>query len=387
MELLLGIIAGALALTFLVAVHELGHGLVARRNGVNVEEFGIGFPPKVWGKKIKNSILGKNVHFTFNALPLGGFVRLQGEHDAASKKGDYGAASFWVKTKILLAGVVVNWLTAVVLLTILAFVGIPKILPNQFSVASDTIASNALVGLSSVANDSPAEKAGLKKGDEIIRFDGKAIADPLVLSKATKESKGKKVEVIYSRGGTEYRTDVTLRGDNNGGQGYLGVGTSQQNTIRSTWSAPIVGVVLTAQLTGATFDGLGKLVGNVTGGIASQLSGDEKTRETGSKELEEAGNSVSGPIGILGVLFPAAQQAGPTAFIFITALISLTLAVMNVLPIPALDGGRWFTMALFRLLKKPLTKEREETIQATGFLVLMALIVVVTIVDVTKIIK
>lgn len=387
MELLLGIIAGALALTFLVAVHELGHGLVARRNGVNVEEFGIGFPPKVWGKKLKSSILGKNVHYTINALPLGGFVRLQGEHDAADKKGDYGAASFWVKTKILLAGVVVNWLTAVVLLTILAVVGIPKILPNQFSVASDTIASNAPVSLSKVTDDSPAAKAGLKKGDEIVRFNGRAIADPVALSDATKENKGKKVEVIYTRGGTEYRTDVSLRGDNNSGQGYLGVGTSQSNTIRSTWSAPIVGVVLTAQLTGATFDGLGKLVGNVSSGIAAQLSGDEKTREAGNKELQVAGDSVSGPIGILGVLFPAAQQAGPIAFIFITALISLTLAVMNVLPIPALDGGRWFTMVVFRLLKKPLTKAREESIQATGFLILIALIVVVTIVDVTKIIK
>jgi regulator of sigma E protease len=387
MELLFGIIAGLFALTFLVAVHELGHGLVARRNGVNVKEFGIGFPPKVWGKKLKKSILGKNVEYTINALPLGGFVRLQGEHDAASKDGDYGAASFWVKTKILLAGVVVNWLTAVVLLTILAFVGIPKILPNQFSVESDTIASNTPVSLSSVVNDSPAAKAGLQKGDEILRFNGRTIADPPALSEATKQSKGQKVEVIYSRGGAEATTSVTLRADNSGGEGYLGVDTNQQNTLRSTWSAPIVGVVLTAQLTGATFDGLGKLVSNVVGGVASQLSGDQKTRDEGGKELQEAGNSVSGPIGILGVLFPAAQQAGPTAFIFITALISLTLAVMNILPIPALDGGRWFTMALFRVIKKPLTKEREEAIQATGFLVLMALIVVVTIVDVTKIVK
>ncbi len=387
MELVLGIILGVIALTLLVALHELGHGLVARRNGVNVEEFGIGFPPKVWSKKLKKSILGKNVEFSLNALPIGGFVRLQGEHDAASKKGDYGAASFWVKTKILLAGVVVNWLTAVVLLTILACVGIPKVLPNQFSVASDSIATNTPVRLAEVTADSPAAKAGLKKGDNLIMFAGKSVADPIVLSEQTKANKGKTVTVVYEREGAKREASVTLRSDNSGGKGYLGVGTSQQSTVRSTWSAPIVGVVLTAQLTGATFDGLGKLLSNVTGGIVSQLSGDAKTREAGGKELEEAGNSVSGPIGILGVLFPAAQQAGPIAFLFITALISLTLAVMNVLPIPALDGGRWFTMALFRLLKKPLTKEREESIQATGFLILMALIVVVTIVDVTKIIK
>lgn len=382
MELILGIIAGVIALTVLVVLHELGHAIVARRNGVVVEEFGIGFPPRAWSKKLKNGVL-----FSLNALPLGGFVKLQGEHDSASKKGDYGAANFWVKTKILLAGVVINWVTAVVILTVLAIMGMPKVLPNQFSVPSDTTVSNSPVTLSTVANDSPAAEAGLKKGDQIIRFNGQSIADPMVLSTETKENRGKKVEVLYTRDGTEYRTTATLRDTNANGQGYLGVGTAQQNTLKATWSAPIVGVVLTGQLTAVTFEGLGKLVSNVATGAVSQLSGDEKTREEGGKELQAAGDSVAGPIGILGVLFPQAQQAGPTAFLFITALVSLTLAVMNALPIPALDGGRWFTMAVFRLMKKPLTKEREESIQATGFLILMGLIVLVTILDVTKLFK
>ena len=133
MELIFGIILGLLILVFLVVVHELGHAIVARRNGVVVEEFGIGFPPKAWGKKLKNGVL-----FTLNWLPLGGFVKLQGEHDAANKKGDYGAASFWQKTKILLAGVGINWIVAALLLTVLAWTGLPKVLPDQFTVASDT---------------------------------------------------------------------------------------------------------------------------------------------------------------------------------------------------------------------------------------------------------
>ena len=95
MELLFGVIVGLFILVFLVVLHELGHAIAARRNGVVVEEFGIGFPPKAWSKKLKNG-----VEFSLNWLPLGGFVKLQGEHDAATKKGDYGAASFWVKTKI-----------------------------------------------------------------------------------------------------------------------------------------------------------------------------------------------------------------------------------------------------------------------------------------------
>ena len=133
MGLIIGIIVGLLILVFLVTVHELGHAIVSRRNGVVVEEFGIGFPPLAWGKKLKNGTI-----FSLNWLPLGGFVKLQGENDAANKKGDYGAATFFSKTKILFAGVLANWLIAILLLTILALVGLPKVLPDQFSVAGDT---------------------------------------------------------------------------------------------------------------------------------------------------------------------------------------------------------------------------------------------------------
>src|SRR5215469_2006749 len=118
MQLIIGIIVGWLILVLLVVVHELGHALIARRNGVVVEEFGIGFPPRIWAKKLKNGI-----DFSINWLPLGGFVKLQGEHDAARKKGDYGASSYKVKTKILLAGVLINWGVAALLLTILAWTG------------------------------------------------------------------------------------------------------------------------------------------------------------------------------------------------------------------------------------------------------------------------
>lgn len=382
MELFFGIVLGLIILVLLVVVHELGHAIAARRNGVVVEEFGIGFPPKAWSKKLKNGI-----EFSLNWLPIGGFVKLQGEHDAASKKGDYGAATFWQKTKILLAGVFINWLVAALLLTILAVTGLPKILSDQFIVASDTTVINKPVTLAVVSKDSPAEKAGLKVGDSLVRFNGQEVLTSESLQKATKELRGKEVEVIYDRGGSEQRTQVSLRDNNSSGDGYLGVGTGQQSLIRATWSAPIVGVVTTAQLTGATFDGLGKMVGNLFGGLFAQLSGNEQARQAGGKEIAAAGDSVAGPIGIIGVIFPAAQQAGLTQIILLTAIISLTLAVMNVLPIPALDGGRWFTMALFRLLRRPLTKEREESIQTAGFLTLMALVVVVTYLDVTKIVK
>jgi regulator of sigma E protease len=380
MELAFGIVLGLLILVLLVVVHELGHAIAARRNGVVVEEFGIGFPPRAWKKKLKNGVL-----FTLNWLPLGGFVKLQGEHDSASKKGDYGAATYWQKTKILLAGVAINWLVAAGILTVLAWVGLPKILPNQFTIPSDTTITKQPVELTVVAKDSPAESAGLKVGDKVVRFAGEPVPTADALAQKTEQKKGQKVEMIYSRKGVEYSTSVTLREDSK--TGYLGVGSGQREQIQASWSAPIVGVMTTAQFTGLTLTGLGDVVANLVKGVAMQLSPDQNARDQASRDLNSVGNSIAGPIGILGVVFPAAEQAGPTQLAFLTAIISLTLAVMNILPIPALDGGRWFIMTIFRIMKKPLSKEREERIQGTGFMVLMVLVILVTIADVGKILK
>lgn len=380
MELIFGIVLGLIILVFLVVVHELGHAIVARRNGVVVEEFGIGFPPRAWAKKLKNNVL-----FTLNWLPLGGFVKLQGEHDAANKKGDYGAATYWQKTKILLAGVAINWLVAAGILTILAWVGLPKILNNQFSIPGDTTIIKQSVELTFVSKDSPAEEAGLEVGDKILRFAGEQVPTAEALSEATKAKKGQDVEVIYSRGGVEHRTHVNLREEEEGG--YLGVGSGQRQQIQASWSAPIVGVVTTAQFTGVTLYGLGEVVVNLAKGLIFQLSPDQAAREQAQKDLGMVGNSVAGPIGILGTIFPAAEQSGPIQLAFLTAIISLTLAVMNVLPIPALDGGRWWIMTWYRLNKKQLTKEREERIQTVGFMALMILVILVTIADVGKIFR
>lgn len=381
MEVLFGVIVGLLALIVLVVLHELGHAIVARRNGVVVEEFGIGFPPRAWVKKVTQSFLGKNVEFTLNWLPLGGFVKLKGEYDSADKKGDYGAASYWVKTKILLAGVVANWATAIVLITILAITGLPKVIPDQFTVAQDARTVYGPVQLTAISDGFPAQKAGLQTGDVVTKIDEQQITSSQQLIEATKKRQGREVSVTYEREGKERVADVTLkRGDGP----VFGAGLGQTTKTYATWSAPVVGVVVTGQLTLETLKGLGQLIANLATGLTSQLSGDDKVRQAGSAELSAAGDSVAGPVGILGVIFPAAQQAGLTQLTLLVAIVSIALAVMNTLPIPALDGGRWFTMTIFRLLKKPLTKEREEKIQTAGFLALMTLIIVVTIADVGK---
>lgn len=375
--LVAGIIIGLVVLVVLVVLHELGHAIAARRSGVVVEEFGIGFPPKAWAKKLKNGVL-----FSINWLPLGGFVKLQGENDAASKKGDYGAATFWQKTNILFAGVVVNWVTAVVLLAILAFIGIPKILPDQFSMPGDTTVVTSPVTVTQVVDGYPAQEAGVEAGDAIISVNGEPMDTTQELIDTTKDLRGETVSVVYERDGTEYTTEATLR---DADDTVFGANLGQQEAIKATWSAPIVGVVTTAQFTWVTFQGLGDILANFVGGLVGQLNPNEEGRQAAAEQLEAAGANVTGPVGLLGVIFPAVSGAGLDQIIFLAAIISLSLAVMNVLPIPALDGGRWFVTMLFKVFKKPLTKEREEKIHGTGFAVLMVLFVVITVSDVFKI--
>lgn len=357
---LLEIIIGILALVFLVVVHELGHALVAHKNGVVVEEFGIGLPPTAWKKKLKNSVL-----FTINWLPLGGYVKLKGEYDAAKNKGDYGASTFWQKTKILFAGVFANWLIAVVLLTIVALFGMPKIFPNQFYIESDAHISRYPVEILAVAKDMSAEKAGIKAGDIILKIDNQSISSPTELIEVIGIKKGQVVPVLYSRNNQEEIVNVSL-GD--GDSAIFGANLSQKSeTVRSTWSAPIVGIVNTGHFTWMTLKGVGDLIGDVF-----------------SSNMQKVGDSVAGPVGILGSIFPSAVRGGVIQLMFLTAIVSLSLAVMNILPIPALDGGRWLTMVLFKLFKKDLTKKREEIIQSVGFYALITLAIIITVSDVAK---
>lgn len=384
MDIIFGITLGIIVLTILVVIHELGHALVAKRYGVVVEEFGVGFPPRAWGKKLASSLLGKNVLYSINWLPLGGFVKLQGEHDAAHKQGDYGAATFWQKTQILLAGVAMNWLAAAVLLSILAAIGMPKILDNQFHIPSDTVFSRQPVELVAVSPNLPAAKAGLQQGDKIVRFDGAPLETANDLSNASKANAGKTVKVIYLRNNVEREVAVTLRANNDDRKGYLGASPVQQELLRASWSAPIVGIGTTAQMTWVTLQGLGSVLSDAAQGLVNKVFGNASEKAAADKKLSAVGDSVAGPVGIFGVIFPAAQKAGPTHVLMLAAIISLTLAVMNILPIPALDGGRWFVTAAFRVFKKPLTKELEEKIHGTGFMILMALVVLITIADIGK---
>ncbi len=370
---------GLILFVCLVIVHEYGHLRAARKGGIVVEEFGVGFPPKVLGKKLKSGML-----LTFNLLPLGGFVRLKGEHDADKEPGSYGAASLKTKVKVLLAGVFMNLAVAIGILTLLALIGTPQLFDNQFTYKSDEKIARHDILVGYVEPGSPAEKAGLKLNDKLIATGGttcgsesglcKNVDSSTYLVSETEAYQGLPLNIKYERDGKAAIAKVQLRTreeverskKTETPKGYLGIGPTEYTVKRYTWSAPIVAVGETAQFTYLTLRGIGTAIGSVFSGNGG-----------------EAAKQVSGPVGIF-VLIKDGSLLGYQFILMIIAIISLTLAIMNALPIPALDGGKLFITLLYRALKKPLDENTESIIHGLGFVFLMLLFVVITVVDIKK---
>lgn len=388
------LVLGILIFIGLIVIHEFGHFIVATRNGVEAEEFAIFFGPTLYKRKTK-----KGWTFKFNLLPLGGYVKLKGEHDSDTQKGSYGAASLYVKSKIMLAGVFANLIIGIFILLILAIVGMPKIIPNQFSIPSNekvVSSKTALVEVGSILKDSPAAKAGLKPGDMLISIgvsnNVKKITNIYDLQSVTKEFAGQKVTIKYKRNSTEYSTSTVLNTTKEVESSYskthqkvyLGVSVGQYysgfTTVRYTWAAPIVALGTTKQVFYLTFKGLGTAIKGLGGIIAGASTNNQLARKNAQTT---ASSQLVGPVGIF-VILKDGSAAGIYFMLFILAIISLTLAIMNVLPIPALDGGRFWLTLFTRGIKKPLSPKREELVNAIGMLLLLALLAVVTYLDIKR---
>lgn len=412
------IIFGVLMLIGLVILHELGHFYAARKSGVEVEEFGIGFPPKAKSLGKKNG-----TEYTLNWLPLGGFVRLKGEHDSDTEKGTFGAAKLSDKVKIMVAGVVVNAVTAIILMSVVAAIALPQVLRNdqgeftQFYVSNDSKIVEQHVVMSVVGDTeieqqegfhSPAAEAGLKDGDIILSLNKEncvnsegsdpsctvQVRESVDLLESTKNLSSESVVVHYiafddkeakettvqfrsqdeveesERVATQCLADagVDIEKQNNCPRklGYFGVFPDDYIERRATWSAPLVGTVVSAQVIKETLLQFGAVIGGLFQG-----------------DTAPARENITGVVGI-GYILGELADRGFIAVLFLTSVISLSLALMNILPIPALDGGRLFVTLLFRLLRKPLTKEVEERIHGSGFALLMVLFLLITILDVQR---
>ncbi len=358
-------------LGILVVSHEFGHFIVAKLFGMRVDEFGFGFPPRLFGYKWKGTL------YSINAIPFGGFVRIYGEdaleHSSleARPHDSFTAKPRWQQGAVIVAGVFFNLLLAWGLISLGYGIGLP--LPLSEAPAGSTIENTKTV-VTYVEPGSPAEKAGLRGGDEIVALSG---APDRMLSKNTPEAIQ---QFIAATGGREL-TFTYRRGESLPREAHLvpvegivpdklaiGIGMDAIGTLRlGLFSSIVEGARTTAHLVWATGSALFGLVRSLFIGQAN-LSG------------------VTGPVGLIGVVGDA-SALGFIYLLTLTAMISVNLAVMNLIPFPALDGGRLLFIIIEAVRGKEIRPHISQAWNAAGFFALLLLMAVLTYGDVLKLVR
>jgi regulator of sigma E protease len=342
--------------TVIVAVHEFGHYLTARLLGMRVLEYAIGFGPKAF------AFVRGGIQYSVRWVPFGGYVRILGQDDfSVQQEGEGDPQAFtskpwWAQAIVLVAGVTMNLVLALLVLTI-AF-------------ASGTTAPTGDVRIDAVAPGSPAEQVGLQVGDIVRSIDGRTITRSQDL-------------VGYVRQAARTEAEVTLEIERNGrplppvkavpraeppeNEGPLGVRLQE---VQGEVAAPLP----------QAFEQAVSLTGDVVGQIA-ELPGQLLAPRTGGGD---GGPQVSGPIGIFQVIGQVAQFGLPT-LLKLVGVLSVNLAVLNIVPFPGLDGGRLFFVLVAGIFRRRLSPELEGAIHLVGFVMLIALLVVVSYFDIRRV--
>ncbi len=359
--MIISILIVAATLSLLVFIHELGHFIAAKRSGVEVREFGFGFPPRLFGVKRGGTI------FSINLIPLGGFVKLKGDLENEGGSGNFTQASYGRKSKILLAGVAMNLLVGYLLLVFLAITGLPPVPgvnPNQRGV---TYVQPPQVIVSEVLNGSAAQRAGFKKGDVVLSANDEVITGPKQLQQFTSHHAGDLVNFKIKRGNHTFDQAATLSGT-----GQLGIGLQSAYLIKySPLPALLVSAKLVVQIIASTIGGFFKAIFNLPKIIGGSFG----------KNRPAAANGVIGPVGIVSIV-SGILYLGFRYILILVTLISISLAVINTLPIPVLDGGRWLLITINKLARRDLTKPIESFLFGLSYAFLIVLIVTVTYLDI-----
>jgi len=352
------ILSFIIILSILILVHEIGHFVVARWFKIKIEEFGLGYPPRIWSKKVRETI------YSINWLPFGGFVRMLGEDskEQVDNKQDIGRAFFKqkkrVKVAVLLAGVMMNFLLGVVVFAaIYTKIGIPELVDY--------------VVVSGIAKDSPAEAVGLKPEDKVVTAEGweKPDKKELVTSfvKYISDHRGEEVK-LNLQDGRQVVAVPRLEADTPEGQGALGAGVSNVDLVMyPVWQRPFRGMVVGIQEALAwgreIVVSLGMMMFNLFKGQVPE--------------------QVAGPVGIYDISKQVVAQ-GLMATLQFMGILSINLSILNLLPIPALDGGRLFFIAIEAITRKRIKPELEQTIHLIGMMLLIGLMLLITVNDVKR---
>lgn len=358
--MLITVVGFIIVLGFLVLVHELGHFLVARLHRIAVREFGIGFPPKLFARKVRGTV------YSINAVPLGGFVKIKGEDDvaAAGDEDSFASKSRLARASVIVSGVAANVIAGWLLLVILFMAGAPVRFNKDIDPA---YVHNPRLSVSQVLSDSPAENAGLAVGDILLAVDGRPLTDISGFQEYTAGKNGQPISLRYERSGREMRTELTPRVlDEIGiGRSGIGVGLIQEGIVRfPPHKAVVAGTVATATYLGRIATAFWSIVSGLWQG-------------------EGVGESLGGPVAIA-VATGDALDLGLSHLVIFTAILSFNLAIINILPFPALDGGRLIFLAVEALRKKPSRQELEAWFHRVGFALLMLLAVAITYRDLVR---
>lgn len=349
-----------LVLEILIFVHEWGHFIVAKRSGLTVEEFGFGFPPRIFSIKRGGTI------YSINLLPFGGFVKILGED--GSEPGDpksFSSKPVGIRSLIAVSGVFMNFLLAVFLLIIGFCIGLPQIIDKT----NETLAKNIEIQIVAINSNSPAEKAGIKMGDVIkyLKIGNKNINinEISTLQDNINSNKGEEITIAIQRGKGMLEIKAVPRINPPEGEGALGIALAKTGIISYPWYKSFwLGIKSAFIITWEIIKGFGGLLKNLI---------------TSGKIPQE----ISGPVGIA-VLTNQAATLGFIYLLQLVAIISLNLAVLNLMPFPALDGGRLLFLGIEKLKGSKVNPKIENAIHSIGIVLLLTFIVLVTYRDILK---
>lgn len=366
-------------LGLLVFVHELGHFIFAKKMGAAVEEFGFGFPPRLVGfykvgKKIQwvfkktpsfpenaAGAMSKTI-YSVNWIPLGGFVKIKGEEGGHRADADsFASKAIWKRAVILAAGVAMNFLSAIIILSIGFGVGMPQTLDRELAGAKITGQSIQVV---SVTKNSAADKAGIKAGDEIISLDGKKLNFKELQAYATSRV-GEAVDYSIKRNGAVFEKNIKPAILSETGYGGIGVGLIETGIVSYPWYLAIwKGIQETGYLIKEIVMAFILLINGLLIGKGAIVD-------------------LSGPVGIA-VLTGRVARLGLAYILQFTAVLSVNLAVVNILPFPALDGGRLLFLLIEKIRRRPVSQKIESAVHNIGFGLLMILVAFITYHDFVK---
>ncbi|MCU0680424.1 MAG: RIP metalloprotease RseP [Planctomycetes bacterium] len=367
------VIVFLIVLSVLVFAHELGHFWTARKLGVKAEEFGFGFPPRIFGfykdkngkwKKVwgrKEVLDAQDTIYSVNAIPLGGFVKIKGENgDGKEDKDSFAHKKIWQRALILAAGVLMNIVLAIVLFSWAFMVNSPRPLDG---VSSKLNISDHQVKIFQVLPNTPAQKANLQSADVLKKINGQEIVTLKDLYKSLEGQAGKEISIQIKRGVEEKEIKITPTFNPSTNSTVIGTSVVEVGVVSYPWYLAIwEGIKTTGIVLWSILYGFVLLFKALFTGAGASLS-------------------LAGPIGIADLTGQAARL-GLVYLLNFTALLSLNLAVLNILPLPALDGGRILFLLIEKIKGKPVKKETEAIIHNIGFLLLMLLVLFVTFKDV-----